>query len=167
MDEAEVVTKEKKKRERPEWYKKTIRRFHSYREDKIYLDILVARYEAQFPSNTTQISLSPGRSIGSTGDQTGSNASKRIQLEREIVELRLKLKEFEIIFNSFGKEQQKLIGLRYFERYKKDKDLYYELHMPKSTYRRVRDMIILDAAVAFGFCARDQVSFDEMAAWWE
>ena len=74
---------------------------------------------------------------------------------------------FEIIFNTFGKEQQRLIRLRYFERYKKDKDLYYELHMPKSTYRRVRDMIILDAAVAFGFCKREQVSFEEMESWWE
>lgn len=166
MDETEVV-EEKKKRERPEWYEKTVRRFHSYREDKIYLDILVARYETQFPSNTAQISLSPGRSIGITGDQTGSNASKRIQIEREIVEQRLKLKEFEIIFNSFGKEQQKLIRLRYLERYKKDKDLYFELHMPKSTYRRIRDMIVFDSAVAFGFCSRDQVSFEEMRSWWE
>jgi hypothetical protein len=166
LDKVDVV-EEKKKRERPEWYKKTVRRFHSYREDKIYLDILVARYEAQFPSNTAQISLSPGRSIGTTGDQTGSNAAKRIQIENEIVELRLKIKEFEIVFNTFGKEQQKLIKLRYFERYKKDKDLYYELHMPKSTYRRVRDLIIFDTAIMFGFCTRDQVSFEEMRSWWE
>lgn len=166
MDRNEVV-EDKKKRERPEWYKNTVRRFHSYREDQIRMDILVARYEAQFPSNTTKLSLSPGRSIGSTGDQTGSNAAKRIQIQNEIVELRLKIKEFEIVFATFGKEQQKLIRLRYFERYKKDKDLYFELHMPKSTYRRARDMIVLDAAVAFGFCTRDQVSFEEMASWWE
>ena len=100
LDEAEVVTEERKKREKPMWYQRTVRRFTAYTQDKLRLQILIAQLETEFPSNTAQISLSPGRSIGSTSDQTGGCGDRRLELELEIRDLRLKIREVDMILNS-------------------------------------------------------------------
>ena len=34
LDEAEVVTEERKKREKPMWYQRTVRRFTAYTQDR-------------------------------------------------------------------------------------------------------------------------------------
>ncbi|WP_407306441.1 hypothetical protein [Desulfosporosinus sp. SB140] len=112
MDIPEVAAEEKKKRVKPLWYRQTIRRFTTYTQDKHRLQILIAKLETEFPSNTAQISLSPGRSIGSISDQTGRYVDRRLEMEIEIRDLRLKIREVDMIHNSLGSTERKLIELK-------------------------------------------------------
>lgn len=162
LNETEVVTEEKKKRKKPMWYQRTVRRFTMYSQDKLRLQILTARLETEFPSNTAQISLSPGRSIGSTGDQTGGFGSKRLELEIEIRNLSLKIREVDLILNSLGSTERELIELKYLQRFNKDFWIAGEIKMAVRSYYRLKDELIVMTAQLFGYVKREQISFEEL-----
>ena len=162
MGEDEVVTEEKKKREKPMWYQRTVHRFTTYTQDKLRLQILIEQLETKFPSNTAQISLSPGRSIGSTSDQTGGCGDKRLELEVEIRDLRLKIREVDIILNSLGSTERDLIELKYLQRFNKDIWISGEIRMAVRSYYRLKNELIVMAAQMFGYVKREQISFEEL-----
>ena len=162
MDVIEVVTEEKKKREKPMWYQRTVRRFTIYMQDKLRLQILMAQLETEFPSNTAQLSLSPGRSIGSTSDQTGGCGDKRLELELEIRDLRLKIREVDMILKSLGPTERELIDLKYLQRFNKDLWIAGEIRMAVRSYYRLKDELIVMAAQMFGYVKREQISFEEL-----
>ena len=162
LDEAEVVIEEKKKREKPMWYQRTVRRFTTYTQDKLRLQILIAQLETEFPSNTAQISLSPGRSIGSTSDQTGGCGDKRLDLEIEVGDLRLKICQVDMILNSLGSTERELIELKYLQRFNKDLWIAGEIRMAVRSYYRLKDELIVMAAQMFGYVKREQISFEEL-----
>ncbi|EHQ88437.1 hypothetical protein [Desulfosporosinus youngiae] len=162
METTEAATEEKKKRVKPLWYRQTIRRFTTYTQDKLRLQILIEQLEHEFPSNTAQISLSPGRSIGMTGDQTGSYANRRVELETEIRELRHKIHEVDMILGSLGKTERALIDLKYMQRFNKDFWIAGEIGMAVRSYYRLKDELIILAAQMFGYVKREQISFEEL-----
>ncbi|WP_088227802.1 hypothetical protein [Desulfosporosinus sp. FKB] len=162
MGEAEIVTTEKKKRVKPLWYRQTIRRFMTYTQDKLRLQILIAQLETEFPSNTAQLSLSPGRSIGSISDKTGGYAESRLEMEIEIRDLRLKIREVDMILNSLGSTEKKLIELKYMQRFNKDFWVAGEIGMAVRSYYRLKDELIVLAAQLFGYVKREQISFEEL-----
>ncbi|EGW39180.1 hypothetical protein [Desulfosporosinus sp. OT] len=162
MDTPEVETEEKKKRVKPLWYRQTIRRFTTYTQDKLRLQILIAQLENEFPSNTAQISLSPGRSIGRSSDQTGGCGGKRLELEIDIRDLGLKIREVDMILRSLGSTERKLIELKYLQRFNKDFWIAGEIKMAVRSYYRMKDELIVMAAELFGYVKRDQISFEEL-----
>jgi len=162
LDEAEVVTEERKKREKPMWYQRTVRRFTAYTQDKLRLQILIAQLETEFPSNTAQISLSPGRSVGSTSDQTGGCGGKRLELEIEIRDLRLRIRQVDMILNSLGSTEREVIELKYLQRFNKDFWIAGEIKMAVRSYYRMKDELIVMAAQMFGYVKREQISFEEL-----
>ncbi|MGC7872596.1 hypothetical protein ACPUYX_13835 [Desulfosporosinus sp. SYSU MS00001] len=162
MGEAEIVTSEKKKRVKPLWYRQTIRRFMTYTQDKLRLQILIVQLEIEFPSNTAQLSLSPGRSIGSTSNQTGGYAERRLELEIEIRDLRLKIREVDMIIDSLGSTERKLIVLKYMQRFNKDFWIAGEIGISLRSYYRLKDELIVVAAQLFGYVKREQISFEEL-----
>lgn len=157
MDELKVVTKEKKSREKPMWYQRTVRRLTSYSQDKLRLEILNAQLETEFPSNTARMSLSSGRSFGYVSDQTGEYGSKRLELESEISELRLKVHDVDIFLNSLGSMERELINLKYFQRSNKDFWIAGEIMVAVRTYYRMKDELITMAAQMFGYLKGEQV----------
>lgn len=158
---AEGLDTEVKKRERPEWYTKTVRRFYNYPAEKKRLEILSLRLEAQFPSQTAQYGLGAGYS-GGTSDHTGGCVSKRCEIELDIWRLSQRIREVEIAINSLGTEERQLIDLRYLNKHSRDWFVARQMQIPLRSYYRVRDELIVDAAVMFGYCTKDQVSFEEM-----
>lgn len=162
LETPEATTEENKKRVKPLWYQQTIRRFTTYTQDKLRLQILMEQLEYEFPSNTAQISLSPGRSIGKTGDQTGRYVDKRLELETEIRELSLKIREVDMILGSLGKTERKLMELKYMQRFNKDFWIAGEIGMAVRSYYRLKDELIVLAAQMFGYVKREQISFEEL-----
>lgn len=162
LDESEVVTEQKKNRKKPMWYQGTVRRFTTYTQDKLRLQILMAKLETELPCNTAQISLSPGRSIGSTSDQTGRWGDKRLEIETEIRDLRLKIQEVDMILNSLGSTERELIELKYLQRFNKDLWIAGEIRVALRSYYRMKDELIVMAAQMFGYVKRDQISFGEL-----
>ncbi|WP_407308519.1 hypothetical protein [Desulfosporosinus sp. SB140] len=159
FNETKIVTVEKKKREKPVWYQKTVRRFTTYTQDKLRLQILTARLEREFPSNTAQISLSNGHSIGSTSDQTGEYGTKRLELEIEINDLILKIQEVDTFLNSLGTRERELIELKYLQRFNKDFWIAGEIMVAVRSYYRMKDELIILAAQMFGYVKREQIKF--------
>ncbi|MDQ7096930.1 hypothetical protein REC12_25370 [Desulfosporosinus sp. PR] len=157
MANNEVVIKEKKKREKPIWYQRTVRRFTTYTQDKLRLQILRAQLETEFPGNTSHISLSPGHAIGMVRDQTGEYGSKRSELEAEINDLKFKIQEVDIILNSLGSTERNLIELKYFQRFHKDFWIAGEIGIAVRSYYRLKEEIISMAAQMFGYAEREQV----------
>lgn len=151
---------EEKKR-RPDWYLKTIRRFYQYPLDKRRLEVLQARLEAALPSATAQYSLAPAYT--GPGDQTGNIASNRLEIEKEMKELMLRVKEIEIVLSSFNFEGKKLIEMRYFQGQNTDFYVYTEMHMAQATYFRFRDSLIHNSAVILGYYAERQMNILELA----
>ncbi|GAB6172009.1 hypothetical protein JCM15765_14870 [Paradesulfitobacterium aromaticivorans] len=150
------------KREKPEWYRLTVRRFSNYPLDKVRLENKLMELEVRFPSQTTHVSLSPGHSSGAVGDQTGGYAGQRWQLEQEIGFLRMKNMQIEKVFATFSKEGKELIRLKYMEGYMKDWQIAKELNMAVRSYYREKDKLVAASAVMFGYVTQEQISFEEL-----
>lgn len=138
---------------RPEWYMATIHRLQQYPTDKKRLEILQARLDSLMPSGTANYSLAPAYS--GPGDQTGNAASKRMDIQTEISEIKLRVEEINIVLNSFNFEGKSLIELRFFERYNTDYGVAYKLHMARRTYFRYKDRLIEDVAKMLGYLPND------------
>lgn len=144
---------------RPDWYVRTIRRLYQYPLDRKRLEVLQARMDSLFPAGTANYSQAPVYT--GPGDQTGNLGSKRADVDNEMRELKLRVKEMEIVLGSFNFESRKLIELRYFEGGKADFIVYNEMHMAQATYYRLRDRLIQNIAVILGFYAEPQISIEE------
>lgn len=147
------------RKKRPDWYMRTIRRFYQYPLDKRRLEVLEARLDATMPSATAQYSLAPAYT--GPGDQTGNIASNRLEISQEMRELKLRVKEIEIVLSSFNFEGKKLIELRYFQGQNTDFYVYHEMHMPQATYFRYRDSLIHNSAIILGYYIEKQMSLSE------
>ena len=150
------------KREKPEWYRKTVRRFSNYPLEKVHLENKLMELAVRFPSQTTQICSRPGHPSGSVGDQTGECVGQRWELEQEIGELRLRTMQVEKVLATFSQEGQKLIRLKYIEGYLKDWQIAKDLGMAERTYYREKDKLVAAAAVMFGYVTQEQISFEEL-----
>lgn len=150
------------KREKPEWYRLTVRRFSNYPLDKVRLENKLMELAVRFPSQTTQVSSSPGHPSGSVGDQTGGCVGQRWDLEQEIGFLRMQNMQVERVLEAFSQEGRELIRLKYMEGYMKDWQIARELKMAVRSYYREKDKLVASAAVMFGYVTQEQISFEEL-----
>lgn len=144
---------------RPEWYLKTIKRLYQYPLDKKRIQLLQSKLESLFPSATANYSLAPA--FSGPGDQTGKMATARAEVEREIKELKERIKEIDISLSTFKFESRKIIELRYFENGNTDQWVYFEMHLSQKSYYRRKDRAIKDIAIVLGYYVEPQMSLTE------
>ena len=120
-------------------FKELRKRLFNYKEDKTKLESKILKLE----------NLAYKTSIVNTEIKFSSNERSKVekyviekeQLEREIQEISMYIREIEIALKILTKKEYNIIELRYFEGYKPS-EVYNRLHMSESTFWRENNRIL-------------------------
>lgn len=143
-----------------DWFRKTEGELYNYPLIKVRLQSLEFALETALPKYSHPLNENPGGSSkGTPGDPLSNLVSLRLSLEKKIEETRKKIHIIDEYISTLNGQEKELFTLKY-QQEETAGLICHRMSISRSTYRRIREALVIKAAVCL-----DYIDPDEVLAW--